>query len=92
MRSNLVEDVFSFVHYDDHWDGDRGLALGIKLAKNLTVFFKPCSVIPQEERLDHPLLVDQIAPIISTRMDPRAIRRARGRGEGGQTRVRLCND
>ena len=75
LRSNLVEDVSSFVHYNDHWDGDRALAVEIKLAKNLTVFFKPCAVIPQVESLDHPLLADQIAPIISTRVDPRTVKK-----------------
>lgn len=58
----------------DHWTEEPSLAIELRIARNITVFFKPCATIPETEDLGHQILEDQIAPIISTRLDPRLVR------------------
>jgi hypothetical protein len=74
MRVSQLNEIRSLLSFTDHWDEERAVAFEMLVSHNLTVFYKPCSVIPLEEPLGHPILEDQLAPIIATRLDTYVVR------------------
>ena len=84
MRVNAPTEVKSIIQFEDKINNtnSKGCAFEIIYQSNIKAYFKPCSVISTPLQLKNfdntslallSVLNQQISPIISTRIDPRAL-------------------